>query len=129
MTMKIDFSGGRQFDIKIRDHVIKTDLPETSGGKDLAPTPAELFIASLGACAGLFGVLYMETAKLETKSVSLDIEYKYDESKTRIDKISIKVKVPNADLGARRKALLSAMDKCIVHNTLRNYPEVDVEIQ
>lgn len=45
---------GDRFRVAIRGHEIEVDQPLDGGGTDEAPTPTELFVASLAACAAFF---------------------------------------------------------------------------
>ena len=126
---KIKYSAKRKFKIEIRDHKVITDLPERAGGDDSAPTPSELFIASIGSCAALFAVRYLETAKLNPEGLSVNINWDFSEDSSRIASIPISINVPNAVLGARKKAVVAAAEKCVIHNTLKNYPEVKIDVE
>lgn len=125
MKSNIIYTGNTIFKTKIRGHEIVMDLSEKLGGDNTAPTPTEFFMASLGSCAGLFAVRYLQTAKLNPEGLSIDLDWKFDRNKTRIERIQISVSVPNATLGRRKKALLMVVRKCIIHNTLKNYPDTE----
>ncbi|MFC1480365.1 OsmC family protein [Candidatus Omnitrophota bacterium] len=128
-TQEIRFVGKREFKITTRGHEIRADLPEASGGDDLAPTPAELFVASLGSCAALFVARYLETAKLNAEGLCLKVDCEFAEDKSRISDITISINVPNSVLGARKKAVLAAAHKCVVHNTLKQPPNININVE
>ena len=50
----VTLPGQRRVDVKIGAHVVHTDQPLSNGGEDTAPSPFDVFLASLGACAGIF---------------------------------------------------------------------------
>lgn len=50
----ITLPGCRRVDARIGHHTVHTDQPLGNGGEDSAPSPYELFLASLGTCAGIF---------------------------------------------------------------------------
>ena len=52
--IQITLPGGRRVDAQVRGHIVHTDQPVTNGGEDAAPSPFELFLASIGTCAGIF---------------------------------------------------------------------------
>ncbi len=128
MEIGISYAGDKQFRIKIRDHEFVTDVPVERGGRNAGPTATELFIASMGACMGLYGTRYMKTAKLDPEGFSVKVDWDFDKNKPRVERIDVTVSVPNADLGARKKALISAMEKCVIHNALHDPPKVSVNI-
>jgi uncharacterized OsmC-like protein len=126
---KINYLEKRKFKIEIGGHEVITDLPEKAGGDDSAPTPSELFIASIGSCASLFAARYLETAKLNPAGLSVNIDWDFSEDTSRIASIAISINVPNAVLGARKKAVIAAAEKCVIHNTLKNYPEIKIDVE
>ena len=128
-NMKVRLAGKKSFKIKIREHEVETDLPLEMGGDDKAPTPPELFVSALGACMGIYALSYMRTAKLDAEGLSLDLNWEYDKSRKRIEKIDAVISVPNADLGERKEALISAAEKCLLHNTLHEKPEMTTRIE
>jgi putative redox protein len=128
-TVKVDFIGKRKFKATVRDHEVIIDLPEESGGDDTAPTPSELFIMSLGSCVALFVSRYLETAKLNAEGLSVDLECRFSDDKTRMSDIGISINVPKAVLGARKKAVLAVAEKCAIHNTLHRSPEIKMNVE
>ncbi|MDF2146736.1 OsmC family protein [Knoellia sp. p5-6-4] len=48
--MHVGHLDGDRFEIGIRRHRVTVDQPVDAGGEDTAPTPTELFIASLASC-------------------------------------------------------------------------------
>lgn len=128
-NMEVKFTGKKGFRIKVRDHEIETDLPAEMGGEDNAPTPTELFIASIGACMGIYAASYMRTAKLNPEGLSLSLEWEYDRSRKKVQRIDAVITVPNQDLGERKEALLLAAEKCLLHNTLHECPEMTARIK
>lgn len=129
MKMNIAFEGKRSFKTVVRGHEIRTDLPVDSGGDDTAPTPPELFVASLGTCIGIYATSYLKTANLNGEGLTIDIDWEFGPNKQKIDKIQVSISVPNADLGPRKKALLAAAESCLIHNTLREHPDINIDIQ
>lgn len=129
MKAHLVLEGERRFVVKVRDFEVATDLPERSGGGNTAPTPSELFVSSLAACAGVYAVSYLNTAGFKAEGLSIDVDWDIaEEGKKRISRVDLTVKVPNADLGERKKALLAAAKQCVIHNTLVDPPEVNIEI-
>lgn len=53
MEMIIDFPGGARVDAHFAGHTVMTDQPPPSG-EGSAPTPFAVFLASFGACAGIY---------------------------------------------------------------------------
>lgn len=126
--MRVTYEGKRRFRINIRKHEIFSDLSGENGGDDTAPTPPELFISSIGTCVGIYVTSYLRTIGLSEAKVTLDLGWALDSSKTRIGKINISINVPGADLKGRKQALISAAEKCLIHNTLNLKPEITFNV-
>lgn len=129
MNMKVEFSGKRKFTIKIREHEITTDLPEKQGGDNTAPTPTELFVSSLGACVGLYVSRYLETAKLDPSGLSINMDWDFSENKKKVGYVNFSISAPKAVLGQRKRAVLLAAEQCLVHNTLRDNPDMRISVE
>lgn len=129
MKVFADFSGNKRFDVRIREHKLATDLVSEKGGTDSGPSPLELFAASFATCVGYYALGYLTTAKLDASGLSVEVDWDLDEKGTRIASLNAHVKVPNADLGERTHGVLAAAEKCIVHNTLKNYPEIRFDVE
>ena len=129
MDMKVEYAGKRAFRVKVRGHEFTTDLPEKYGGEDKAPNATETFIGAFGACVALFAARYLETAKFDPSGLAVDIDWDFHPEKKQVGYINMKIKTPNADLGPRKKALLAAAGQCTIHNTLLEYPDVNITLE
>ena len=56
MEMKVYFPGGKRVYADYGGFTIETDQPARGGGDDSAPAPFDLFLASIGTCAGIFAL-------------------------------------------------------------------------
>jgi uncharacterized OsmC-like protein len=129
MDMNVKYGGGSKFSALIRGHQVNVDLPENKGGEDSAPTPPELCVFSLGTCTGVYAVSYLKTAGLDPEGLTVDLDWDYSEDKKRIGRIQVTIEVPNAELGRREKALMAAVRQCIIHNTLKEEPEISLSVK
>ena len=116
--------GGMSFEASARNHKFAVDLPLGLGGKDAGPTPVELFVAGLAACTGMEVAFYC--AKFKRDPAGLEIEANYEKSGGRIEKISLKISLPSAKTEKERKETIGWAEKCLVHNTLRQKPEIGI---
>ncbi len=119
---------GKCFNINVNGKDMHVGLAGKAGQTDTDVTPLDLFVASLAACAGVFGVRYLETAKLNTEGFEIVVNWDYSEDKTRIGRIDLDIKLPNTELGGRKKAFFSAVDQCIVRNTIRQGLDINIKV-
>ncbi|MCX7641292.1 MAG: OsmC family protein, partial [Elusimicrobiales bacterium] len=83
----ISFPGNKKVNVKFKEFEIKTDQPKESGGDGTAPSPYELFLSSLAACAGFFAISFFQTRKIDMEGFSMYMEVNWDSTKHRLSKI------------------------------------------
>ena len=72
MIMEIGFPGGVKVDAHFRDHRVTTDQPEKGGGANTAPAPFDMFLASIGTCAGFYALRFCQQRGIDPeKAVSM----------------------------------------------------------
>ena len=70
MEMVIDFPGGSRVDAHFGDFTVATDQPPIAS----APSPFEIFLASIGTCAGIYVMGFCQSRHLSTEgSASLNV--------------------------------------------------------
>jgi uncharacterized OsmC-like protein len=121
--------GGDRFSVSVRGHLFLVDQPDGDRGRDLGPTPTELFVASLASCVGFYAERYLVRHDLPLAGLEVHCRYEMsDQRPARVGSIEIEVVLP-AELGkARREALQRVVEHCTVHNSLRMPPEVATSI-
>ena len=129
MKAEISFLGGKRFKAKIRDFEIETDLPQERGGANGAPTPSELFIASLGTCTGLTVMNYLENAGVSSEGLRIDVDWEFAKEPHRIGKALITIQGLSQEAKKRKAAVLKMAQHCTVHTTLENKPEISIEVE
>ncbi len=127
--MEISFIAGESYEVAVRGHRILVDQPADAGGEDTAPTPTELFVASLASCIAFYAGRYLTRHGYDR--TGLTVSASYDLATTRPARVSgmrISVKVPTDLPQERWPALQAVVSHCTVHNTLHNPPEVSIEL-
>jgi ribosomal protein S12 methylthiotransferase accessory factor len=69
--MEITFDGGKVVTAHTRSHAIRTDQPVDNGGGNSAPTPFDLFMASIGTCAGIYVKSFCDNRKIPTEGIRI----------------------------------------------------------
>ena len=120
---------GDRFLIDVRGHDLLVDQPLDAGGGDVGPTPTELFVASLAACVGFYAGRFLRRHELPVEGLGVSADFGMSTSgPARVTTIELRVSVPVALPEARRDALMAVVRHCTVHNSLREVPEVRVEL-
>ena len=78
MDMKVYFPGGKRVYADYGDFTIETDQPARGGGDDSAPAPFDLFLASIGTCAGIFALGFMQQRGIDPEGSSIAMSPQFD---------------------------------------------------
>lgn len=119
---------GVSFEVRVRGHRLVVDQPVSHGGDDQGPTPTELFVASLAACSAHYAQTYLARHGVTPSGVVVESEFRWDESGSRVERISLLLRLPPEVEGQRREAALRAARRCAVHLSLEQPPEISLEL-
>ena len=122
--MTVDFPGGKKVTAHYDGFDIATDQGVDSGGEGTAPEPFDFFLASLATCAGYYVLKFCE---IPTDEISLRQSWKRNDEK-KLERIDIRIQVPDDFPAKYRKALVRAANTCSVKKTLADPPEVTTEV-
>jgi len=126
--MRVEHRGGDKFDINVRGHVVRVDQPVRDRGEDTAPTPTELFIASLASCVAFYARRYLARHNLSTGGLAVEATFEMGSKPARVAGIDMRLIVPEGVPTERLEALLAVATHCTVHNTLASEPEVSITL-
>ena len=104
-----------------------TDQPVKQGGGDSAPAPYDLFVASIGTCAGFFVQSYCENRGIDSSGIELTLTAKRDPKTKKISGFVTTIQVPPELPAMRHAALKRAAEQCTVKRTIMNDPAFVVE--
>jgi putative redox protein len=120
--------GGERFDITVRGHTVTVDQP-APGGDDTAPTPTELFVASLAGCVAFYAQRFLVRHDLPVEGLAVRAHWTMAVRPARVASIAVQIQLPPGIPPERRDALLAVASRCTVHNTLLEPPQVDLELR
>jgi putative redox protein len=119
---------GDAYAITARGHSVLVDQPEADGGRDAAPTPTELLVASLASCVAFYSGRYLTRHGLDRAGLAITAEFTMAADRpARVDGVRLQISAPGLP-ERRRDALLAVASHCTVHNTLRQEPSVSIEL-
>ncbi|WKZ36117.1 MAG: OsmC family protein [Anaerolineales bacterium] len=122
MEMLIDFPGGLKVDAHFRGHTVETDQPPA----DSAPMPFELFLASIGTCAGIYVLGFCRQRNLPTEGIRIIQRNHPNPASGLMDSIELEIQVPSTFPEQYHAALIRSAELCKVKKTLENPPTFDV---
>jgi len=121
MEMVIGFPGGARVDAHMGDMVITTDQDGS------APSPFALFLASLGTCAGIYVVSFLQQRGLPTEEVQIRQHMRMDPVTHMVSDITLHIDLPEGFPKKYQNALIKAAELCAVKKHLENPPVMKVE--
>jgi ribosomal protein S12 methylthiotransferase accessory factor len=121
MEMIIEFPGGARVDAHFRGHTIATDQPPA----DSAPMPFEVFLASIGTCAGIYVLGFCKQRNLSTEGIRI-VQRNHAAMNGMVEKIDLEIQVPPTFPAQYYDALVRSAELCKVKKTLEHPPVFDV---
>lgn len=124
--MKITFEGNKKVKVRVKDFDVWTDQPEDQGGDASAPTPIDLFLASLGSCSGVFVLNFLKQHALP-ENVYLTLDPVWNISDYVIDKVKVIIHVPEDFPQKYENALIEVAKRCLVARHVKIKHEITLE--
>jgi len=126
MEMIIDFPGGAKVDAHFGGYTIQTDQPAQGGGEGSAPTPFEVFLASLGTCAGIYVLGFCRKRGIPTAGIRI-IQRSHSNATTgMVEKIELEIQVPSSFPKEYYSALIRSAELCKVKKTIEQPPQFEI---
>jgi ribosomal protein S12 methylthiotransferase accessory factor len=121
MEMLIDFPGGSRVDAHFGEHVVRTDQPPVNS----APSPFELFLSSIGTCAGIYVLGFCRQRNLPTEGIRI-VQRNHPDSQGMVGRIDLEIQVPPTFPSQYYEALVRSAELCKVKKTVEHPPVFEV---
>ena len=126
MEMQVHFPGNLRVDAEYKGFTIQTDQPVTGGGDGSAPAPFDLFIASLGTCAGIFMLSFMKQRGIDPQGSGVTLTTERDPATGMIGKIGFDLHLPPGFPEKYEAAIVRAVEQCSVKRHIHTPPAFTV---
>jgi putative redox protein len=116
--------------VRVGKHELVFDQPRTvPGGEDRGPSPLDVMVASVAACAHYFAAAFLDARGLGTEGLAVEVEAEKDRVPvSRIGRLALRVTVP-AGLSDRQLASIErAIKSCPAYGTLLHPPSLEITI-
>jgi len=124
--MEITFDGGKVVTAHSHGHIIRTDQPADSGGGNTAPAPFELFLASIGTCAGIYVKSFCDNRQIPAENIKIIQTTEYDKETGLPVSVKLDIKLP-ADFPEKYKAsVLHVAGLCKVKKSIASPPLFEI---
>lgn len=127
-VVEVTFNAQKSVTGALNGHRVCASYPLDRGGDGSAPNPFELFLISLGTCAGYYARTYCEEHNLCCDSLRIYQHNVFDETTGKLLGVRMQVLMP-PDFPEKHKApLLRAIDACKVKQVLVDPIQMHVEL-
>ncbi|MCD4719787.1 MAG: OsmC family protein [Desulfobacula sp.] len=121
---KVTFPGNKKIDVAFNNFIIKTDQTKENGGDETAPEPYDVFITSIGACAGIYAKSFCDVRKLSTSDMHIFIDVFFKEGQKLMEQVNITLHVDQHFPEKYIKPITKSMNGCAVKNQL--HPDIKI---
>ena len=125
-NMEVTLDGGKVVTAHINGKTIKTDQSVRNGGGGTAPEPFELFLASIGTCAGIYVKSFCDQRGIPEEGIKIIQSVEFDPEKRVPSVIKLDIQLPSGFPEKYRSAVINAAELCLVKKTINNAPEFQV---
>jgi ribosomal protein S12 methylthiotransferase accessory factor len=125
--MEITFEAGKVVTAFTNGHEIRTDQPADNGGENSAPSPFDLFLASIGTCAGIYVKSFCDKRQIPSEGIKLIQKTVFDETTDLPVSITIDIQVPEGFPDKYLNSLISVAELCKVKKTMLNPPVFEIK--
>jgi ribosomal protein S12 methylthiotransferase accessory factor len=126
MNMEIYFDGNKKVNANWNGTTIKTDQPVQGGGDGTAPAPFDLFLASIGTCAGIYVKGFCDQRGISTDKIKIIQKMNFNPATRLIDKLDLEIQLPDDFPEKYKEAVINSANLCAVKRHMQQPPEFDV---
>ncbi len=124
--MEITFEGGKVVTAHTHGHSIKTDQPVDNGGGNTGPAPFDLFLASIGTCAGIYVKSFCDNRQIPADGIKIIQKTEFNKETGLPVNITLDIKVP-ADFPEKyRSSLIHVAELCKVKKSIASPPVFEI---
>lgn len=126
MDMVVDFAGGMRVNASFGSFTVQTDQPKGNGGEGSAPTPFQLFLASLATCAGFYVLNFCKAREISTQGIRLVQKLESDPGSKMVSKIRLEIQLPPEFPKQYAPAVIRAAESCLVKKHIEKAPAFEI---
>ena len=126
MDLNVTLGEGKKVSASFRGFTVVTDQPESAGGENSAPAPFELFLASIGTCAGFYVLSFCQQRNIPTDGIRLIQREERDRETHLVTRITLEIQLPEGFPEHYKAPVIRAADQCAVKRHLHNPPAIEI---
>ena len=129
MDIIVDFPGGAKVDAHFGGFTVMTDQPPMGGGDGSAPSPFELFLSSIGTCAGIYVLGFCRQRGLPTEGIRIVQRAHRDPTTGLVGLVDLEIQVPPSFPEKYYESLVRSANMCAVKKHLEHPPSFNTYTQ
>ena len=123
MEMEITFPGGKKVNSTYKGFTVETDQPKDEGGDGTAPEPYDLFLSSIGTCAGVYVVYFCNERGIDTSGLKMTVGFDRNEKKNLVEAVRIHIHLPPGFPEKYKATVIKVAGLCTVKRNIFDPPE------
>jgi len=124
--MIVTFPGNKKVDSTYKGFTVHTDQPISEGGENTAPEPFDLFLASIGTCAGIYVSSFCRERQIDFADLRLILSFFPNATTGMIEQINIQIKLPSGFPDKYKAAVIRTAGMCFVKKQLLTPPQFNI---
>ena len=122
MQMIIDFPGEQRVDAHFGAFTVRTDQQPSAS----APTPFEVFLSSIGTCAGIYVLGFCRQRQLPTEGLKIVQDVERDPDSGMVSRIALEIQLPRGFPEKYRDAVIQSAQLCAVKKHIEKPPVFEI---
>jgi len=127
MEMEVTFPGGKKVNSTYKGFTVETDQPKNEGGDGSAPEPYDLFLSSIGTCAGIYVVYFCHERGIDTSDLKMTVRFDRNEKKHLVEAVRIHIDLPLGFPEKYKPTVIKVAGLCTVKRNMVDPPEFIIE--
>ena len=126
MELIVTLPGDKKVNATYNGYTIQTDQPIQAGGSATSPAPFDLFLASIGTCAGIYIQGFCSSRGIPANDIKIVQRMNYNNEKRLVDNIELEIQLPYNFPDKYKDAVINAAELCAVKKHLQNPPSFKI---
>ena len=126
MEMEVFFPGGKRVNSTYKGFTVETDQSKDEGGDGSAPEPYDLFLSSIGTCAGVYVVYFCHERGIDTSGIKMTLQFDRNEKKHLVETVRIHIDLPSEFPEKYKTAVIKTAELCTVKRNIIDPPRFSV---
>lgn len=126
--LSVNANPGSGFEVRVGGHRLIADRSPEAGGHSAGPTAAELFVASLAACAADTAVEFLARRGKAGDFLDIGCHFEVEKAPLRVGSIQLTVRLREELPHDEEAALMRAVYHCSVHTSIATPVQLTVAL-